>query len=175
MRFRQVSLPDTVSGRLFLHSMPGRFDCLDNTWEQTRRLAIHAIVCLAPDAELTRHSPDYALALEAGEIPCEVWRLPIEDFGVPQDETALVALAHRAGEALRSGQSLLVHCGAGIGRTGTVAAAVLLILGLDLDAALERVREAGSGPERPCQREILTRIANRRSVTLPHERRLNGD
>ena len=49
--------------------------------------------------------------------------------------------------ALRRGESVLLHCAAGIGRTGTAAACVLKALGLPAQHALQRVRDAGSNPQ----------------------------
>ncbi|GAB3669793.1 protein-tyrosine phosphatase family protein [Ramlibacter alkalitolerans] len=42
--------------------------------------------------------------------------------------------------------SVLLHCAAGMGRTGT-AACVLKALGLATPEALQRVRDAGSNPQ----------------------------
>ena len=49
------------------------------------------------------------------------------------------------------GQQVLLHCAAGIGRTGTVAACVLKHLGLPAALALARVRAAGSNPQSALQ------------------------
>jgi rhodanese/phosphatase family protein len=157
--FRGVILPDGVPGHLYLHSMPGWYDPLDDTWTQVRRLAIHAIVCLAPGAEIHEKSPEYGAALTAGAVPCEVWALPVPDYEAPQDEAAFAQLARRVAAALRGGNSILVHCGAGIGRTGTFAVGVLMALGVPAGAAGQCVRAAGSGPERACQEEALRRLA----------------
>ena len=50
-------------------------------------------------------------------------------------------------DTVRAGGVVLVHCAAGIGRTGTAAACVLKALGLEADEALARVRSAGSNPQ----------------------------
>ncbi|MEX2443140.1 MAG: hypothetical protein WD492_06030 [Alkalispirochaeta sp.] len=51
----------------------------------------------------------------------------------------------------------LVHCGAGVGRTGTFADAVLMSLGYTYNDAYEEINAAGSHPEMPAQREFLQR------------------
>jgi protein tyrosine/serine phosphatase len=42
---------------------------------------------------------------------------------------------------------VLMHCAAGLGRTGTAAACLLKALGLEAGEALQRVRDAGSNPQ----------------------------
>jgi protein-tyrosine phosphatase len=49
----------------------------------------------------------------------------------------------------------LLHCAAGMGRTGTVAACLLKRLGLPKEEALERVRQAGSNPESAVQTGLV--------------------
>jgi hypothetical protein len=45
--FRRVDLPARVSGKLLLHSMPGRFEAIERAWQQVKSEAVGAIVCLA--------------------------------------------------------------------------------------------------------------------------------
>ena len=59
---------------------------------------------------------------------------------------------------LIDGRRLLTHCGAGIGRTGTLAT-VVLALHEPLDAADQAVRAVGSGPEDAKQEELIRRCS----------------
>lgn len=72
---------------------------------------------------------------------------PIMDLGVP--DTAFESAWQQAGsivhEPLRCGQKVLLHCRAGLGRTGTVAARLLIESGVDPDSALAAVRRARPG------------------------------
>ncbi|MDR5710413.1 MAG: tyrosine-protein phosphatase [Armatimonadota bacterium] len=61
---------------------------------------------------------------------------------------------------LREGERVVVHCGAGIGRTGMVATAVLMALGLSLDDAEARIKEAGSEAETDEQKKLLRDISS---------------
>ncbi|MFM2210389.1 MAG: hypothetical protein RIQ96_2032 [Pseudomonadota bacterium] len=65
---------------------------------------------------------------------------PITDFGVPSVE-AMRAIQADIAQALRSGQRVYLHCRAGIGRTGTVAAVWLVEQGLAPDQALDLLRQ----------------------------------
>jgi protein-tyrosine phosphatase len=58
----------------------------------------------------------------------------IPDFGVPGEEgpTDFYAALSDARPKLSDGQTVLVHCGTGRGRTGTFAAALLCKLALPL-------------------------------------------
>lgn len=118
-----------------------------------------AVVCLCEDFELEGHWPAYVEWLRAN--PAAMWR-PVHDFGVPPvDDTR--SLVDEIAARLDAGEGVLVHCGAGIGRAGTVAAAVLMHYGLDLDHALETVAEArpGAGPQVGAQMQLLERLQPR--------------
>ena len=91
--FRRVALPPRVSGRLLLHSMPGRYEALESVWHQVRSEAVRAIVCLADKDEIRVKSSEYAQALEAGTVPCSVLPFEIPEGGAPEDRDAFWALA----------------------------------------------------------------------------------
>ena len=57
-----------------------------------------------------------------------VQAFPISDFGVPDDDDRFERSVLDAAQHLKASGHVLVHCGAGIGRTGMYAIAVLLAL-----------------------------------------------
>ena len=76
------------------------------------------------------------------------WRhLPIDDFDVP-DET-FEALWTETGGFLRTelerGERIVLHCWAGLGRTGMITARLLVEMGEDAEEAVRRVRAARPG------------------------------
>ena len=156
-----MTLPSGVAGGLWLHSMPGRYEPLEQAWSQARIHGIEIIVCLAAIDEARVKSPSYAAALEANEVPCAVDSFPIADFGVPSDREAFRALAEKIATQLEAGRRILIHCGAGIGRTGTLATCVLLSLGQTEVQAHTAVSAAGSDPEDAAQRELVSWCAAR--------------
>ncbi len=139
-----LAIPGTT-GRLHLSACPG-------TWEGEADLA-------AIRRDLARISASGAGLLvtlvEAKELPLPFadWRaevaaaglallhLPIADYGVP--DAAFEAGWRDAGlaERLAQGETVALHCRAGLGRTGTIAARLLIgIAGLDAETAVARVR-----------------------------------
>ncbi len=158
---RSVKLPDDCDGVLLLHSMPGWAEPLEMAVELIRAARVDTIVSLTGLDEVGRKSPAYMQAIEDGRLPCARVEFAIREFDVPDDAEAFWNLAHEVAAGLRRGQRLLIHCLAGIGRTGMLAECVLLALGVDLDAARQTVRAAGSGAETHEQSDLVTWYARR--------------
>lgn len=151
MSLRPLPLPASVSGRVWLSAMPGR----DEDWDEFLAIAASAqltrIVCLTPLGEIAARSPAYLDAIEQDRLPCAIEMLAMADFGVGDDALAFKRQILALSERLKDGESLLVHCAWGIGRTGTVAACLLKALGLDTASALAQVQAAGSNPQSAVQ------------------------
>ncbi len=162
--FRGVALPNGVRGRLLLHSMPGRREPLQSAWATAKQENVEVIVRLAGLAEIRSKSPEYAEALTNGQVPFEVLSCEIPDFGVPDDRGAYWAVAREVAKRLQGGEAVLVHCGAGIGRTGTFAASVLVALGEPVQSAEKAVSLAGSSSEADDQRELVAWCASQLRV-----------
>ena len=121
-------------------------------------LGIERTVCLQTDDELDRRYPAYRRWLAS--TPNAI-RLPIEDHLVAGDEV-MVELVVTLVSALSAGEGVVVHCGAGWGRAGLVAALVLTALGRGIDDSLHDLRAArpAAGPQSAAQSEQLTRLAS---------------
>jgi len=154
--FRRVDLPAVIPGKLLLHSMPGRYEAIEDVWNQVRKEAVCAIVCLPEEDELREKSFEYAGALEAGTVPCAVLRFEIPDRGVPEDRQGFWALARNLANRLQFGEAVLIHCAGGVGRTAMLANAVLLALGEALNDARSAVSRAGSTVETAPQSELIS-------------------
>ena len=162
--FRCVDLPARVSGRLLLHSMPGRFEAIERVWHQLISEAVVAIICLTEKYEIRLKSSKYAEALDTGTVPCLVLPFEIREGGVPEDRDAFWALANDVANRLQSGEAVLIHCAGGVGRTAMLAIAVLLVLGETLNEAESVVSRAGSLVETMPQIEMLSWCAKQASI-----------
>lgn len=155
MPFRPLPLPSAITGAVWLHSMPGRLETWDAFLAEAGRERISLIVCLTPRHEIAPLSPAYEAALRAGTLPMRWLPLPMRDFGLADNradfQAGIVALARVVAE----GEVVLLHCAAGIGRTGTAAACLLKSLGVAREEALQRVRDAGSSPESAAQSGLI--------------------
>lgn len=155
MALRPVVLPPQVPGSLWLGSMPGRFESWGAFQAQAQRAQLELVVCLTPRGELAELSPAYHAAVVQGTVPFRWLNLPMPNFGVPEDRAVFRREVQRIAAALRRGDAVLLHCTAGMGRTGSTAACVLKALGLDTQEALQRVRDAGSNPQNAQQSGVV--------------------
>jgi protein-tyrosine phosphatase len=155
MALRPVALPPQVPGSLWLGSMPGRFESWSAFEAKARRAGLSLVVCLTPRSELAELSPSYHAAVVQGTMPFRWLNLAMPNFGVPDDPAAFRHDVHEIAAALRQGESILLHCAAGLGRTGSTAACVLKALGLDTGEAVRRVRDAGSNPQNAQQSGLV--------------------
>jgi len=154
--FRRVDLPIEIPGKMLLHSMPGRYEAIGSVWHQVRNETVSTIVCLAEKDEIHQKSFEYAQALDSGTVPCSVLHFEIPDRGAPEDRHAFWTLARDVARRLRSGESVLIHCAGGVGRTATLAISVLLALGEPASGARDRVSRAGSTVETAPQSKLIS-------------------
>ena len=113
------------------------------------------MLCLNPLFEVERLLSAYAAAIAVGTLSFRWTHLPMQDFGLSAAVDDYRQAIDSVAQTVRGGGVLLLHCAAGIGRTGTSAACLLKRLGLPAPVALQRVREAGSNPESALQRGLI--------------------
>lgn len=122
------------------------------------RVGAGTIVCLVERHELEHRYDSYLAWLDASDGERALWS-PIHDLHAPPMSQALPLVDAVIG-MLEEGRSLIVHCGAGIGRAGTLAAAVLIRRGIERDAALATVADHRpmAGPEVGAQMDLVVAL-----------------
>ncbi len=155
MPLRPVSLPPHVPGSLWLGAMPGRQRAWSDFESQARQRRLSLVVCLTPREEMAELSPAYSAAVNDGTVPFRWLNVPMPNFGVPQDRDRFRSEVRDIAHALERGEAVMLHCAAGLGRTGSTAACVLKSLGLSTEDALQRVRDAGSNPQNAQQSGLV--------------------
>ena len=147
MAMRSLFLPPDVPGQAWLGAMPGRFESWNTFRTDAERTRLSAVVCLAPRSEVAELAPEYHAALTRGDLPFRWVHIPMRNYGLPEDPAGFRRDIATLAQGLRGGDVVLLHCAAGLGRTGTAAACLLKALGVPADDALQRVRDAGSNPQ----------------------------
>jgi protein-tyrosine phosphatase len=119
------------------------------------RTGAAAIVCLNEAAELRGRYPDYVAWLTANAPDRAIW-FPVPDLHAPTVE-AVRPLLDEIGRRLAADEGVLLHCGAGVGRAGTIAAAVLMTLAVPRPDALGLVAASRptAGPQAGVQTDLL--------------------
>lgn len=154
---RPLPLPEDVPGRVWLTAMPGRFGSLSTFVDAASHIGVTRVVCLVTGPEIAAKSPAYAEARQLGTLPLAVQDHPIPDYGLPEDPAAFADFIKGLCADLQDGQRMILHCAAGIGRTGVVSQHLLMALGVDPVRAQEQVLRAGSHPETAEQRLFCTK------------------
>ena len=147
MPLRRLQLPPEVPGQVWLGPMPGRFESWNSFRDEADRTGLSTVVCLAPRMEVAELAPEYHAALTRGGLPFRWVHIPMRNFGLPEDPAGFRRDIATLAQDLRGGDVVLLHCAAGLGRTGSAAACLLKALGVSEAEALQRVRAAGSNPQ----------------------------
>lgn len=133
-----------ISGRLHLSPCPGRRGGADDVRRDLAAIAGRGatrLVTLVEADELPIPLADWRDAVAAAGLS---WHhLPITDYGVPDAGFEALWAEIDLPARLVAGETIAIHCRAGIGRTGTVAARLLVeTAGLAPAAAIALVRSA---------------------------------
>ncbi len=169
LRIDSVML-DSTGGAIGMTLCPGKQWPYGITGEWSRDLdadlrlikvfGARAVVTLMEADELESVGvPVASLEEKFRELDLEWFHLPIRDMDIPtQDwEEQWVHAARRLHMLLRTGERIVVHCLGGLGRTGTIAARLLVEFGMGPEEAIHRVRSARPGAIQSIQQERYVR------------------
>ena len=148
------------SGKIALAARPRGGDWLEDEVIAWKRSGIDAVLSLLTSEE----EQELDLAGEAQTVRAHgmtFLSLPIPDRHVPISETELAAIIESLNAELSSGKRVVVHCRQGVGRSGLVAACLLISKGSDPKSAVQKVSAARgvSVPETQEQREWIDHYA----------------
>lgn len=159
-------IPTSGPGALLIGPRPDAAALVDSVaaWKAA---GVDSVLSLLDGEELR----DLGLATEAAECRRQgltYLNQPTVDFSVPTEQ-ALNRIAQTVMDRMRDGGTVLVHCRAGIGRSGMTACAVLIRQGNAAEAAIATVSDARgrSVPDTAEQAALLHRFA---AVTWPTSR-----
>jgi protein-tyrosine phosphatase len=147
-------------GKLALAARPRGGDWLRDEIANWKRAGVHAILSLIT-AEEERDLDLRNEASDARQLGLEFSSFPIPDRQVPRSEAKLGEALEKMNHMLSAGRNVLVHCRQGIGRTGLVAACLLVKSGMSPGAAVDVVSAARgvAVPETAEQRDWIERYA----------------
>jgi protein-tyrosine phosphatase len=147
-------------GKLAVAPRPRGGDWLEDDIANWKRAGITAVLSLlTPEEEKDMDLRDEAVQVRSQGM--EFTSFPIPDRQIPKSEAKWADVLERVSLALSSGENVLVHCRQGIGRSGLVAACLLVRKGMSPGAAIESVAAARgvSVPETPEQRDWIEHYA----------------
>ena len=135
-------------GKLALASRPRGGDWLDDEMADWSKAGIDSVLSLLTPDEEQAHEMKFA-------------SLPIPDRQVPNSESEVSAALDRLDADLSAGKNVVVHCRQGIGRTGLIAACLLVSRGVSPGSAVDALSAARGiqVPETAEQRQWIDHYA----------------
>lgn len=129
------------TGRLAIFARPRGAEWLADEVRAWKDARLDVIVSLLTEEESN------AFELDGERQLCEKQGLqffpfPIVDVSVPASREATLKLVHKLERLLVKGYNVGVHCNQGVGRSGMIAACLLILSGIAPEEALETVSTA---------------------------------
>ncbi len=147
-------------GRLALASRPRGGDWLEDEIAEWRRQGVDTVASLLTVEE----EKDLGLSAEERHVRAQGMRFvsfPIPDREVPDSDAKVAAALEKLDADLSSGKNVVVHCRQGIGRSGLMAAGLLIMKGLNPEASIKSLTAARgtSVPETAAQTRWIDHYA----------------
>ncbi|SED31967.1 dual specificity protein phosphatase family protein [Pseudomonas anguilliseptica] len=139
--FDALSIPNRP-GRLIFTPCPGTKDSsIDSALNTLKQAGADAVLTLMPYAELAQNAASDLPALCAAQDLLWLY-LPVADEQVPQADfdAAWPVVMAQITELLAANKAIAIHCKGGSGRTGLIAARILVELGIERSEAVSLVQ-----------------------------------
>ena len=145
MRKEVYWLDESWPGRLAVGPRPRGGEWLKDDVSSWKRAQVDGVLSLLTPEE----EQEMDLLGEAGAVRAQgmsFTSFPIPDRQIPKSESKLAEILESVTRDLSGGKNVLVHCRQGIGRSGLVAACLLVKKGMSPGAATDLVSEARGVP-----------------------------
>jgi len=149
------------SGQLAIVPRPRGGEWLDDEVRVLRDAGFDTLLSLLTNEE----SKELGVSSEAqatAKYGMEFLSFPIPDLGVPDSTPAIREFLSHVLDDLRAGKNVAIHCRQGIGRSGLIAASLLVVAGIDPLVALRTVSAARglNVPETSEQRDWVMELSH---------------
>jgi protein-tyrosine phosphatase len=132
-------------GKLALAARPRGGDWLEDELANWRKAGVDTVLSLLT-ADEEKELDLQSEARKVKKMGMAFHSFPIPDREVPQSEAKLAAALEELDADLSAGKNAVIHCRQGVGRTGLVAACLLVTKGLSSGAAISTVSAARGSP-----------------------------
>jgi protein-tyrosine phosphatase len=148
------------AGKLALAARPRGDDWLEDEIASWSREGVDTVFSLLTSEE----ENDLGLSNEARCVKAQGMQyvsLPIPDRDVPDSDTKVAKALEKVDADLSAGKNVVVHCRQGVGRSGLISAALLVMKGVTPDTAIKSLSAARgtSVPETAAQRRWIDHYA----------------
>ena len=132
-------------GRLGIMPRPRGGDWLEDEIRSLKMSGVDVLVSLLERAEIAE------LDIAEEEALCEANGIlyisfPIPDRNVPPSKADALNFARLLAGLLREGNSVVIHCRQGVGRSALMAACVMALCGISVEGAFEKIKDARGCP-----------------------------
>jgi protein-tyrosine phosphatase len=152
-------IPGPWQGHLAVIARPRGGDWLESEVGGWRRAGIDVVVSLLEGQEAAQFElgQERKIAESKG---IQFISFPIPDRGLPPSTRDALLLLSNLSAALADGKNVAVHCRQGIGRSGLLAAGLLVTSGMDAAKAIREVSAARGQniPETPAQLQWIRQL-----------------